>query len=350
VETSLISEIMLNACFIPGGMTLALQDIANGLGAEGATLTFAHAEVQLGAIASDSLLEHVAPYASPDRPADPRPLRVFPSASDGFRVDQDDFSLEEIERDPFYQDFLRPRGFGWHACALVSGATGADHVTLTLRRTSRQGPFEQAELTAVTAQLPLIRAMASMTRSLSGVAGAGEEEGRCLFGFDSKGAVFVVHAGQAADGVLKVKGGRLLALDPRQQARIHSTVERAYAQAKPASSILNGDDDRWWLFTVVPAAMMAPSGLTPFISWAVLAPYETSEARTAARVRQMTALFDFSAAEARVAGLLGEAKSIQTAARMLSTSPGTIRNHLKAIFAKTGINRQAELVAIFNKL
>jgi DNA-binding CsgD family transcriptional regulator len=291
-------------------------------------------------------------YASPDRPTDPRPLRVFPSASEGFRLDQDDFSREEIGRDAFYQEFLRPRGFGWHACALVGGATEADHVTLTLRRTSRQGMFDQAELTAMTAQLPLIRAMASMTQSLSGVAGAGAdpEHSRALFGFDTCGAAFVVYAGRDTEDVLRVQGGRLVARDPQQQGRVQSTVERAHGLARQTSSILTDRSNRWWLFSVAPAAMLAPSGLTPFISWAMLTPYETSAGRVAARVRQMAGLFGLTAAEARVAGLLGDAKSIQTAAKLLSTTPGTVRNHLKAVFAKTGVNRQAELVAIFNRL
>src|SRR6185295_7291465 len=112
------------------------------VGAEGATLTLSHRSTQLGAIFSDSLREHVGSYINPDRPADPRPARVNPTIGEGFRVDQDDFSPEELARDPYYQDFLRSLGYGWHACALLGGLPDSETLHLTLRRTLRQGAFE----------------------------------------------------------------------------------------------------------------------------------------------------------------------------------------------------------------
>ncbi len=350
----LASETILKASFSVDGMAAALQQIANTVGAEGATLSFSYRSTQLGAVTSESLQEHVAPYVSADRPYDPRPSRVNPTLFEGFRLDQDDFSAEEIAKDAYYQDFLRPRGFGWHACALLAGAPDAETVNITLRRTSRQGMFEQADLAVLSAHLPLIRATATITQMMGGFTGASTDPDlarrRSLFGFDAKGAAFVVHQGQQASNVLGVRGGRLVASSGDQQDRVKTTIERAHVQSRQTSSILTDSEGDWWLLSVVPASISAPSGMTPFISWAVLVPYGPSGDANLARMRRMAALFGLSAAETRVAALIGDAKTIAAVAKTLSTSPGTVRNHLKSIFAKIGVNRQAELVAILSRI
>ena len=53
---------------------------------------------------------------------------------------------------------------------------------------------------------------------------------------------------------------------------------------------------------------------------------------------------------ARVAALVGQGKSVVEVAALLASSPGTVRNHLKAVFAKTGVERQSELAALLSRL
>ena len=349
----LASDATLSAAFSADGMALALQQVAESVGAEGATLTYSHGSSQFGAITSEALLPYVAPYLDPNRPSDPRPGRVNPTLAEAFRLDQDDFAAEELATDPYYQEFLRPFGFGWHACALLSGIPNAETVHLTLRRNNRQGMFEQEQLAALAAQLPLIRATASITQAMGGLLGMGDgaddARRRFLFGFDVKGAAFVMHRGEEAADLLDVRAGRLTARIAGQQARVMATVERAMALGRQASTILSDADERWWLFSVAPAPITGASAMTPFHAWAALVPYERSEAAHLGRMRQVASMFDLSPAGARVASLIGEARTIQATARMLSTSPGTVRNHLKSIFSKIGVNRQAELVAILSR-
>ena len=61
---------------------------------------------------------------------------------------------------------------------------------------------------------------------------------------------------------------------------------------------------------------------------------------------RIAALHSLTRAEARLAALLAKGSSLEEAAATLSVSIGTVRSHLKAIFAKTGTSRQAELVAL----
>jgi DNA-binding CsgD family transcriptional regulator len=60
-------------------------------------------------------------------------------------------------------------------------------------------------------------------------------------------------------------------------------------------------------------------------------------------------LFDLTRAEATLALLLARGLSINEASSELSVSPHTARTQLKAIFAKTGVSRQAELVRLIVK-
>lgn len=53
-----------------------------------------------------------------------------------------------------------------------------------------------------------------------------------------------------------------------------------------------------------------------------------------------------TATEARLAWLLAEGHTLQSAAGQLGVTHGTVRTHLKRVFSKTGTSRQAELVAL----
>ncbi len=56
--------------------------------------------------------------------------------------------------------------------------------------------------------------------------------------------------------------------------------------------------------------------------------------------------FGLTPAESQVAALLGEGKSLRDIAAVTGRSEGTVRWHLKQIFRKTGLSRQAELVQL----
>lgn len=68
------------------------------------------------------------------------------------------------------------------------------------------------------------------------------------------------------------------------------------------------------------------------------------------RRRDLAALFGLTDRESDVASLISEGSSIEGAARQLAISENTVRFHLKAVFGKVGVSRQAELVAIVSRL
>jgi len=65
---------------------------------------------------------------------------------------------------------------------------------------------------------------------------------------------------------------------------------------------------------------------------------------------RLKALFDLTAAEARLAQRLARGDSVEEAAQALGVKMTTARTQLAAIFAKTDTRRQAKLVAILSRV
>ncbi len=62
------------------------------------------------------------------------------------------------------------------------------------------------------------------------------------------------------------------------------------------------------------------------------------------RTEDLRGAYGLTPAEARLASLMLKPMSLQETARHLGISQETARTHLKALFAKTRTNRQAELM------
>jgi DNA-binding CsgD family transcriptional regulator len=61
---------------------------------------------------------------------------------------------------------------------------------------------------------------------------------------------------------------------------------------------------------------------------------------------RIATMHGLTCAEARLASMLAEGNSLEEASVALSVSIQTVRSHLKSVFSKTGVKRQAELVAL----
>jgi DNA-binding CsgD family transcriptional regulator len=60
-------------------------------------------------------------------------------------------------------------------------------------------------------------------------------------------------------------------------------------------------------------------------------------------------LFGFTSCEARLANLLMKGKSVDDCCNHLEIRPSTVRMHLANLFAKTGVQRQGQLVSLLWK-
>src|SRR5579862_8754714 len=149
------SASFLSACVLPDEMPFALDQVAALAGGDAAVLVYSRDNVPINATASARIVEPIAAYLRGDRPEDPRIERVNPTLDEGFRIDQDDFTFREIARDPYYQEFLKPVGFGWHACAKLAELPGGGAIHISIKRRFDRGPFSEAGVGPAAVQLPI---------------------------------------------------------------------------------------------------------------------------------------------------------------------------------------------------
>ena len=92
-----------------------------------------------------------------------------------------------------------------------------------------------------------------------------------------------------------------------------------------------------------PVRGMARDVFTRAAAILLVTPVEVTEVPTATVLQ---GLFDLTAAEAKVARGLASGLTIGDIAAAHGTSSTTVRNQVRAVFAKTGLHRQADLVGL----
>lgn len=148
-----------------GNWRTELGRLAAAVDAEGAVIVSEQTGRPTRVISSPSLEETVATYLSGATPPDPRQARVQLGLRDGFAVDLDHFSPDEIKRDPFYQEFLRPHSAGWHACACLARNPNA-RTYISFKRSMERAPFDPVEIDALNSSLPRLRAAFEVSQAL----------------------------------------------------------------------------------------------------------------------------------------------------------------------------------------
>lgn len=174
---------------------------------------------------------------------------------------------------------------------------------------------------------------------------------------DSAGAVITInaaaHAIMARTRVLAIHDGRLHAMRQADQ----QLLQRHIREKAEQQSSYNTDPNCYAAFALLrddhplPVTVMVRPG-PPFgpVSAPLLRTATVILRDPARRLRLAAAdleqLFGLSRAEARLAQLLADGLSMDEAAEHLGVSRNTVRSQLQAVFAKTGTNRQGDLVRL----
>jgi DNA-binding CsgD family transcriptional regulator len=336
---------------LPERWPQALDLIAGRLNSDGATLLVTPTRPHLVA-SSKSLAPFIQQHFALPFP-DPREQRVCPRLDDGFMPDHAFFSSREIDRDPYYQEFLVPRGYGWNAAAELG-----DGLLLSLKRGAKRGPYDETELATLNSVLPWLRAasrVASMTwrSTLSSQLRVLERIDRGAILIDEHARVLDLNSCIELGDGLDIAGGSLQATRPADRQRLHRYL----------AAIL--DPDRLPSHDSSTLTISRPSGLRPWLLDAIACTdaLRSLHSRAAALVLitdmerpvrlnrdLLRDMFGLTSTEARLACQMVAGRSLQQAAASLNISEGHARQRLKAIFGKTGTARQVELVALLAKL
>jgi DNA-binding CsgD family transcriptional regulator len=344
---------LLAAAILGDDWADGLQRLAEAAEAGGVTLMRLRGGHPLAAISSTGWAEADATLLAGRAP--PSPRRFFPDHAfgRGFRGDTDIWADEELRRDPYFQEFLRPRGVFYHAKSRLT-ADGDERVSISLKRLSKFGPYERPDIAALDSLLPEFQMAVRLAHRVldaeaSGMVRVLHDRGDPVFELDSWGRVLQVHGADNEQLGIVVRERRIVAIDRLAQAALDRAVAAAVrASQQPAIvTVINRTGERRFLH-VVPVTGRARDVFRATAALVVVIDRDRAKLGPVVGViRQALGLTD---REAQVANLLAEGLSLPTIAQHLHLGIGTVRNHVKNTFGKTGTRRQGELIALVRTL
>lgn len=350
------AEEFLSAALLDDSWDDALSRLSSAAGARGAALMRNRRHRVVSVIASPEIKEPVENYMAGRVPPNSRQVRASHGISKGFRLDHDDYTDAELTRDPYYQEFLRPIGFFWHAVAELSAEPG-EEIALSLKRSLNAGPYLREDAVALNAILPDLRAAVRIARRVLDSETVGmvrmlHHRGDPAFELDSSGRVLRMHAhddNQARP--LRIVSRRLVACDRLAQPALDRAVTAAVTSpgASAMVTLTNADGERDFL-QIVPVGGRARDVFLAASAVAVLIDEKQKQPQLGFERGTIRDAFALTDREADVAILLSEGFGVPDIAKRLRIQIGTARDYLKSVFEKTGTGRQAELVALLARL
>ncbi|MFN7102511.1 MAG: helix-turn-helix transcriptional regulator [Pseudorhizobium sp.] len=336
----------------PSCWTQRLEDVATATGAMGAGLIPPTASE--GAMATAHLGECLETYVREGwferDAASHRRARILNMRGE-VALDRD---LTNAGGDaPFFDEFL-PRfdGRWWAGIGFYSGP---DLWSLTLHRSSRQGPFDQTEraiLRQFSLRLNEVGSLAHLAGrvTLSAAANSFDQIGKAVVAIDAAGRF--IHANTAAQRLLgasvHIAGGKLSFRDRQAAAEYDRVIDRLRALPKGKTLcappiVARRENAAPIVIRILPVDGEARS---PFLCARALVLLSEIVAPAKSDWQTFSRAFGLTPAEARLAALLAVGESLETAAQALGVTRETARSRVKSIFQKTDTHRQGALVAL----
>jgi DNA-binding CsgD family transcriptional regulator len=347
---------LVSAAILADGWQEPLVRFAVAAGARDAVLMRNEARKTVAAVVSPEAAGGAADVLAGRAPPNSRYQRVGIHYS-GFRIDQDDYAVEELARDPYYQEFLRPKGVFWHANTIL--ALGADeYVELSLKRRLEFGPYQPEDRVLLNSVLPELHAVARIAKGVLDAEARGMSwllgrRGGAIIELDSHGRVM---PGQAAgEGnpacPVRILRHRLVTDDRTAQLAIERAVANAITDpGRLGVAALTNLEGRRYLLQVHPVPGRARDVFASATALALLIERDREPASLRPDLSWLRSAYGLTEREAHVAALLAEGLDLDAIAARLGIRSSTARSYLKDALQKTGASRQAELVALVARI
>jgi len=347
---------LVSAALLAEGWEEALTRFTEAAGARDAVLMRNAARKMVAAVTTAGAKEGVAAFAAGQAPPNSRYRRIDPRHF-GFRLDHDDYTDEDLARDPFYQEFLRPHGVFWHANTVL--APGADeYVELSLKRRIELGPYQAADRMMLDSVLGELHAAARIAK---GILDAETRGMTWLLGRRGAPIVELDYRGQILPGQavgddnpscpIRSLRQRLVATDSAAQLLVDRAIASALSRPSQIGlAALTGSDGRRYLLQVHPVPGRARDIFSSAAALALLLERDRHPARLRIDLSGLRSAYGLTEREVNVAALLAEGLDINGIAARLGIRPNSARSYLKDALQKTGTTRQAELVALIARI
>jgi DNA-binding CsgD family transcriptional regulator len=275
--------------------------------------------------------------------------------------DFDMYTSEEIKtlfrRDAYYNDFLGLERLKWGAW-MQFRIDGAPWM-IALQRTEAQGYFEPRDVDLLRPLSHSLAEVANLSSSvghvvLTGVLDALDLVRKPALALDRRGLVLGTNlaAQEIFDSSMRLANSRLIVSDDQARHRLdalyallRTTPERSFPVVEPIVVKRFGKSPLVLEVLPVPVATRSP-----FLGARILLTVRDPTSVLLPRADILRDIYNLTIAETRLALRIATGESLETVACQLNISRETVRNQLKALFAKTDTHRQGELVALLARL
>jgi DNA-binding CsgD family transcriptional regulator len=348
---ALINEIY-EAAIVPENWQGVLDQLAEMADAEGALL-FAAGPGVPRLLSSKSIRATMIEWTQSKWFLDnPRGQRLVPINEPRFLTDLDGLTMEEIEASDFYTELLRPRGLGWCVGTSIRAPSG-DTLVFSIEKAHRKGPVPRAvaerldELRPHLGRAAILSGRLGLERAKNAVATL-QMIGLPAAALTGAGRIISANAGfLASPPGIRIGAGDLLRFESENVQSLLtgaiSNVSNRHAAVGRSIPVSGSESAPPFVAHVVPLRGAGLDLFTGALSIMFLTPVVPN---SSVPPELLQALFDLTPAEARVASQVTEGRSIEQIALSTGLSHNTVRTHLKSVFLKTGVQRQAELVSL----
>lgn len=356
MEDDLVDRIY-EAGAIPDLWPSVLEELGK-VGKVSGTLLFAVRGESAHWTASPSLHDMSKGYFEAGYPGrDDRTARLLAYDHSGFVTDLDVFTREDWEADPIRQEFFVPRGYGWGVATGIKVPTG-DLLIFHGERRLEDGPVERDVVARLDMLRPHLARAALMSARIAferaqGAVSALEMVGVPAAVLGPRGAAIATNKllDALSPDVVQSRPTRLGLANPRADQMLIDALEAAELglHTGPSRSIaVPASEGRAAMVAhILPIRASAREVFTGAAAVLLMTPVTLRELPDLAVIQ---GLFDLTPAEARIARALGGGMTIGQIAATTGASAATVRNQVQAVFGKTGMHRQAELVGLLQGL
>lgn len=272
----------------------------------------------------------------------------------GFVCDQDVFSLQEIEEEPVYSEFLRPIGWGWGAGTIIAAPSG-DLIAIDVERQYARGPIERQAVHRLDQLRPHLAraALLSGRLALERIRSATEILGvvglaSAVLGAGGRPLVMNHSCEQLLDSLLVIRAGRLAALQPLADVLLKEALTGigvAGSESVRSIPLPATETHPATILHIIPVRGGARDIFSGAIALLIITPMT---AKPSPSIELLQGLFDLTPAEARIARAIAQRQTINEIAESRGLSRETIRAQVKSVLSKTGQSRQLDLAVLLS--
>ena len=281
----------------------------------------------------------------------------------GIVSDDHYMSKSDLVRSEFYNDFLRP--LDTHSILMLKVFDdGQVTRSIHINRPRRRGAFDRSETDLAASLLQHLQRASVLGNNIEEtgvradcVVETLEQTSSAILLLDARG--YVRHASRQAETILnaglglRLRDGRLDARNAAALGRLELLIGSAAssdATAGRGGSLVIASSDRRLPLSVTVAPLDTQTSLPmpshPKVLVSIVDPNRTPSLAHDTIVD----MFGLTPAETRLALLLMEGATPRESAERLGVAFNTVRNQIKAIYAKVDVRRQSELIALMTRI